>query len=163
MSRDDIHQEACLLLCYAARRYNPEKLDSFRIYAWMRLRSLHVDLLRQQYGRDDNPDPSRRIQLLSLDAPMDGGDGETYLAFFENHGAEAGFRQRVENSLYLDHLMQPLNPRYQQIFMAFREGKLKSEVAAELGVNFSRVSQIYSAGLETIRKAAGIESLPVAA
>jgi RNA polymerase sigma factor (sigma-70 family) len=148
MSREDIYQEACLLLCFCARRYDPAKLDSFEIYARLRLRSLHVDLLRKRYGRSN----TERWHMLSLDAPVE-GQATSYADFLEDESAQAAFAT-VESAGALKKLLKPLAPRTRKVFELLAGGKTPLEIAPQVGVGYSRISQIYQAGLQTIRREA---------
>lgn len=143
---DDCVQLGLMGLVQAARRFNIHEHDpeisslntNFRSYAYPRIRGSILDECRRQtFVRRRGLEKGIRFQMLSFDQTHESEDGDTL------HW-EFGFEEDPGLRLDFSNALKVLTDREQTVVLKMMAGVTGRELAQEVGVTESRISQIAS-------------------
>jgi RNA polymerase sigma factor (sigma-70 family) len=143
---EDAVQVAYIGLIEAAQRFDPEKHDPtrspldqyFKSFAYQRISgSVYDEARRQTFVRRRGLEKGLRVFIDSLDATRTSDGGDELPAI--DLAALAG---DPDLKIDFDLAMKNLTPKEQKVIMALSYGLRGWEIAQDLGVTESRVSQI---------------------
>lgn len=143
-AHDDIYSDAMYGLAKADHDFDPARGVPFRAYAAMRIRNELVDGARHRLGRTGNQiraglvDPPRATDPDVYLDRLVGGEDDPAIVALESVMAAARTLQLAERIIRAD------SHRVIDLFV-FRErlkGRTQADIGADIGVTYSRVSQI---------------------
>lgn len=138
VDRDEALGSAALVLCTAAERFDPTKGTTFAQYVTLRVRGAVRDSWRRAQWNQRGRDRQRTVETLEGAADRVAG--------------EPSFEDPLVDRWMLLELVAELPARSRHIIEAsFFDGRSIRDIAPELGVSESRVSQIRSAALARMR------------
>ncbi len=132
--REDVENELRVVLAYEMAKYDPAK-DRYTFAATvLAKRGVNAIIKRRNYLRD-NPRP------LSLDEPINGENGETFLDIIPSDDLPADeiVCRKEELNNRIEKLLASLAPRDRDICMGVMEGKGLLEIARNVGMTHSSV------------------------
>ena len=144
----DVYADASIGVLNAIRHFDPARSLTQRAYVFIRARGAAIDGIRQR-GYKGRKDVDTRRVPLSLDMLRadidDGGDG------LDLGTIEHGYDE-VDAAVTVPLLLVQLSRRRRFVIEAYyRAGRSLADIAAELGVTESRVSQIHTQALRQMR------------
>lgn len=141
-------------LMQAARRFDGSNFDPtrgtldtlFRSYAYPRIRGAVIDEVRRQtFVRRRGIERGIKFQMLSMDYQIEDGDG--VFSF------EVGETTDPDAWIAINDAMEVLDERETRIVLGFMVGITGRELALDLGITESRVSQIAQGARAKLKEA----------
>jgi RNA polymerase sigma factor FliA len=144
----DVYADASIGVLNAIRHFDPARSLTQSAYVFVRARGAAIDGIRQR-GYMTRTDVDTRRVPLSLDmlceSVDDGGDGLDL-------GAIDGGYDKVDSAETVPYLLAALSRRSRFVIEAYYlAGRSLADIARELGVTESRVSQIHTQALRQMR------------
>jgi RNA polymerase sigma factor (sigma-70 family) len=140
---DDLVSEAYLELRHLALRFEPSRGASFSTFSQRRLAGLMKDQVRHVLGRNLD-----RRRIVNLDKVV-----------LEEAPASKRTRKQLDAWIDIKRLSEGINPRWIYALIEHRvNGRQQPDIAREMNVNASRISQMETAAIARMR--AKLEAKP---
>lgn len=152
--KDDLYQEGMLGLMQAASRFNPKKNESFRRYAYARVRGSMVDWLRRFLpGQRSSGGPFKALFIDSLDREIRKTDRQSEpLTIAETIGRDGVEARRRLHMLCREILTAREYRIIQHVY--FERGTARA-LCGELGISESQISHDHSRAKRKLFEAIG--------
>jgi len=135
---DEAQSCAFVGLVESAKRFDPSRSVSFKAFAYRRIAGEIIDHCRRNsFVRRRGIEKGIKFDMVSASS---WGDDQGHLLIDQIPGIEDDPDLKMD----FEAALKTLTSREQQVMLAFASGAKGREVAAELGVTESRVSQIAS-------------------
>ncbi len=147
---DALESDALLGLVLAARSFDPTRGVAFTTYAAKRIHGAMLDGLRDRQGcrRGDSP-PA----VFSLDALFSSADGRTTSLADLLAGDEEPVGAAMERRDTIQQLLRQIDGRSRELLSEhYLEGRSQEDIARDLGLTASRVSQRIGAARRQLRE-----------
>lgn len=142
---DDVHADASVGILDAIRKFDPARSITQKAYVFIRARGAAIDGIRQRGYRTRS---GSMREPMSLDALLDAVDGESP---WEPSMIERGYA-RIEVAETVSLLLARLSRRPRFVIEAYYlADRTLADIARELGVTESRISQIHTLALRQMR------------
>src|SRR6266496_140476 len=154
--KDDLESAAMLGLAQAARSFDPDRGIAFERHASNRIRGALLDELRgADWASRSVRSKARRMQRTADELAVELGHEPTRVQLAAQLGVDTQALERLEENVHRAYLVDAvlaLPERLRQVVRGyFFEERPMHEIADELGVTESRVSQLRTEALALIR------------